>query len=146
MVEIDNKEVGPTHNQLRSAKYVCEARGQRWMKLLENSAVGFGNSWMRTVLKTEVGTREMKPQGGYKTAAILRETLVPLKTGRKTKDHHPRVKVPKQVGLFEEMRLALSKPSGPVPEPPVGLKKLSRAEVARLLAERKDYLPRPRKK
>jgi hypothetical protein len=33
----------------------------------------------------------------------------------------------------------------PVPEPPVGLKKPSKATVARMLAERKDYLPSPRR-
>lgn len=116
----------------RLASRVCKTRAQRWMKMLDDSnEVGSDKTWMSTLSIREVGT--MQPIGfahgdGGGKVTILKETLVPLKTHR-GKDRPRHKSKLRQVHLFEDDRLSVEIPSGPVPEPTPTITGWERGEV-----------------
>ena len=110
----------------RLASIVRKARAQRWMKMLDDSAIGNDKAWMSTMTLTEVGTKRntmaFAHGDGGASVTILKKTLVPLKTHRR-KDRPRQSRKVRQVHLFEGelLKVKNSSLSTPLPEPtPVG--------------------------
>jgi hypothetical protein len=106
---------------VRSSLKVCKTRAQRWMKMLEDSSLGYDKAWMVTVSKREVGT--MQTTGfahgdGAGKVTILKKTLVPLKTHR-GKDRPQPIRKVRQAHLFQDelLKVKNSSLSTSVPEP-----------------------------
>jgi hypothetical protein len=151
-----NQKHDQRRHHRRSAYYVGRKRAQKWLRLykaeLEFEAkhpglnvvdvtsdgrlVGDGAQFISQTGQLYFGRKHTVKSQSKKDHPHywVNTKQLPVGVSRNTR----------QVLLFENEQLSVRKPLGPVPEPPVGLKKPTRAEAARIIAERKDYLPRPR--